>query len=192
MKTGDVSDIKCLHFSCQYHVWLISNFWSMSATDKPGKWKSLSRSALERWPIFTHLLGRFTSADYAGHGSVPMKTAFPATLRLFMSIQQELYMHCELVRCFGSLPTSLCSTHTSVWCKVFGSSHNHPPATNAHLSGAPAGDFFRVVVCRRGTGRGRHLTPDFPPPLSGSIFIYWSLEVSIYSIKTSSEVRTGA
>lgn len=164
----------------------------MSATGESGKWKSLSKSALERWPIFTHLLGRFTSADYAGHGSVPMKTAFPATLRLFMSIQQELYMHRELVWCLGSLPTSLCSTHTSVWYKVLSSSHNHPPATNTHLSWAPAGDFSRVVVCGHGIGRGRHLTPDFPPPLSGSIFIYWSLEVSIYSIKTSSEVQTGA
>lgn len=121
----------------------------MSATGKSGKWKSLSKGALERWPIFTHLLGRFTSADYAGHGLVPMKTAFPVTLRLLMSIQQELYMHRELVRCLGSLPTSLCSTHTSVWCKVLSSSHNHPPATNTHLSGAPAGDSSRVVSCVR-------------------------------------------
>lgn len=119
----------------------------MSATGKSGKWKSLSKTALERWPIFTHLLGRFTSADYAGYGTVPMKTAFPATLRLFMSIQQELYMHRELVRCLGSLPTSLCSTHTSVWWEVLSSSHNHPPATNTHLSGAPPGDFSRVDVC---------------------------------------------
>lgn len=114
--------------------------------------------------FFTHLLGRFTSADYAGYGTVPMKTAFPAILRLFMSIQQELYMHRELVRCLGSLPTSLRSTHTSVWWEVLSSSHNHPPATNTHLSGVPPGDFSRVAVCGHGTGRGRLLMPDSPHP----------------------------
>lgn len=84
--------------------------------------------------------------------------------------------------------------HTPLWCKALSSSHKHPPATNTPSSGAPAGDFPTAVVCGCRVGRGRPQMPDFPPPpvwFYTVIFIYWSLEVSIYSTKASSVVHTG-
>lgn len=193
MQTGDVSDIKCLHFSCQYNVWLISKVWSInecywqiwkvkeSFKNCPGKmtyfhspsrqvhisrlcwlWHSSNENSL---PSHSTAVYEYTTgALYAPWASQMLR--FPSDLTL-------QYTHFCVVGGSQLLP--------------------QPPSSHKYtLVRGSSRRLFQGRCVRHGLGRGGHLTPDFPPPLSGSIFIYWNLEVSIYSIKTSSEIHTGA
>lgn len=146
------------------------------------KRKSLSKITLGRWPIFTHLLVRFTSQMMLDMAQLQGKQpSWPAIQWLFMSIQQELYMHCELVR----LPAPLlphCRPHTSVWCGAHSSSHNHPPATNKHGGGGGASCrrlFHSSISVRTRNRRRRPQMLDLPlTPVwfYTVIFTYWSHE----------------
>lgn len=156
METGNVSDTKCLHYLVNTMPGAVAFFPLLFWSINEWYWanllnESLSKITLGRWPSFTHLLGRFTSQTILDVAQLQWKQSFWATQWLFMSIQQKLYMRCELVRLLGSLPPH-CSPHTSVWCGAHSSSHNHPPATNKHLGvGAGAGE-----------GWGRLLPETFP------------------------------
>lgn len=164
----------------------------MSATGKSGKWKSLSKTALERWPIF-HSPSRqvhISRLCWLWHSS--NENSLPShSTAVYEYTTGALYAPwaSQMLR----FPSDLTPQYTH-FCVVGGSQLlPQPPSSHKYtLVRGSSRRPFQGSCVRTRHRKGKTSDAWLSPPLSASIFIYWNLEVSIYSIKTSSQIHTGA